>query len=130
MAQNLAKQRLRNPPEGGTLIAVIGDEDTVTGFLLAGVGNVDVRKNSNFLIVDNKTPVTQIEDAFHRFTQRTDVSILLINQHIANKIRHLVDQYVTPIPALLEIPSKEFPYDPSQDSILQRVKQLCGVASD
>ena len=37
----------------GALIGVIGDEDTVTGFLLAGVGNVDVRRKSNFLIVDN-----------------------------------------------------------------------------
>jgi V-type H+-transporting ATPase subunit F len=41
----------------GALIGVIGDEDTVTGFLLAGVGNVDARRKSNFLIVDNsETP--------------------------------------------------------------------------
>ena len=26
-------------------------QDTVTGFLLAGVGNVDLRKKSNFLVV-------------------------------------------------------------------------------
>lgn len=35
------------------LIAVIGDEDTVTGMLLAGVGNVDARKASNFMVVDS-----------------------------------------------------------------------------
>lgn len=60
----------------GSLLAVIGDEvdtlyarfllhchsvgsprqpyysqDTVTGFLLAGVGNVDLRRKSNFLVV-------------------------------------------------------------------------------
>ena len=28
-------------------------QDTVTGFLLAGVGNVDLRKKTNYLIVDN-----------------------------------------------------------------------------
>ena len=28
-------------------------QDTVTGFLLAGVGNVDVRKKCNYLIVDS-----------------------------------------------------------------------------
>lgn len=26
-------------------------QDTVTGFLLAGVGNVDLRRKSNFLVV-------------------------------------------------------------------------------
>lgn len=34
-------------------IAVIGDEDTVTGFLLGGIGNIDASKNSNFFIVTN-----------------------------------------------------------------------------
>ena len=33
------------------LICVIGDEDTVTGFLLAGVGQRDAR-GANFLVVD------------------------------------------------------------------------------
>ena len=31
-----------------------------------------------------------------------------------------------PIPAVLEIPSKEHPYDPNQDSILSRVKGMFG----
>ena len=34
----------------GALISVIGDEDTVTGFLLAGVGEVDVRRRTNYLV--------------------------------------------------------------------------------
>ena len=34
---------------GGKLIAVIGDEDTVTGFLLAGVGHRNA-DGQNFLI--------------------------------------------------------------------------------
>jgi V-type H+-transporting ATPase subunit F len=32
-----------------------------------------------------------------------------------------------PIPAILEIPSKEHPYDMSQDSILMRVGHLIGA---
>jgi hypothetical protein len=32
---------------------VIGDEETVTGMLLAGVGNVDARRTSNFMVVDS-----------------------------------------------------------------------------
>lgn len=33
-----------------------GVQDTVTGFLLAGVGNVDLRKNTNFLVVSESAP--------------------------------------------------------------------------
>lgn len=36
----------------GMLLAVMADEDTITGFLLAGVGNVDLRKKRNYLVVD------------------------------------------------------------------------------
>ena len=48
----------------GALISVIGDEDTVTGFLLAGVGEVDVRRRTNYLVVRDKTTTKQIEEAF------------------------------------------------------------------
>lgn len=37
-------------------------------------------------------------------------------------IRHILDSYTQAIPAVLEIPSKEHPYDASQDSILRRAK--------
>lgn len=39
-----------NMDESGKLIAVIGDEDTVTGFLLAGVGHRNT-EGQNFLVV-------------------------------------------------------------------------------
>ena len=96
----------------GALIAVIGDEETVTGMLLAGVGNVDARRTSNFMVVDSSelrlttttalpTPVltsarprvhaettpAQIEDAFKRFTSRSDVAIVLINQYVRRRPR-------------------------------------------
>jgi len=35
-----------------TLVAVIGDEDTVTGFLLAGIGERNSKGETNFLCVD------------------------------------------------------------------------------
>ena len=72
---------------------------------------------------------------------------------IANMIRHMLQNYskvsrvstkllhgcssgavcdgildaLQPIPAVLEIPSKEHPYDPSQDSILSRVQGMLGA---
>eukprot|EP00123_Amoebidium_parasiticum_P005873 comp16957_c0_seq1/m.15569 comp16957_c0_seq1/g.15569 ORF comp16957_c0_seq1/g.15569 comp16957_c0_seq1/m.15569 type:complete len:119 (-) comp16957_c0_seq1:404-760(-) len=106
------------------LIAIIGDEDTVTGFLLAGVGDVDQKKRQNYMIVKKDTSAMDIEEAFKKFTARTDIAVVLINQHIANEIRYVLDKYVTPVPAVLEIPSKEKPYDPSKDSILTRAKGM------
>ncbi|KAI1161107.1 ATPase, V1 complex, subunit F [Nemania serpens] len=110
-------------------IAVIGDEDSVTGLLLAGIGHVTNPPDSqkNFLVVDNKTETTAIEAAFESFTtQRKDIGIVLINQHVADKIRHRIDTYTAAFPAILEIPSKDHPYDPEKDSVLRRVRRLFG----
>ncbi|KIH93974.1 V-type H+-transporting ATPase subunit F [Sporothrix brasiliensis 5110] len=110
-------------------LAVIGDEDSVTGLLLAGIGHVtpgpDAQKN--FLVVDSKTDNTAIEAAFDRFTtDRKDIGIVLINQHIADRIRYRVDTYTAAFPTVLEIPSKDHPYDPEKDSVLRRVRRLFG----
>ena len=43
-------------------------QDTITGFLLAGVGDVDFKKRSNFLTVKDSTSVKEIENAFRDFT--------------------------------------------------------------
>ncbi|KAK8961591.1 V-type proton ATPase subunit F [Platanthera guangdongensis] len=120
-------------------------QDTVTGFLLAGVGNVDLRRNTNYLIVDStnllcfsillsffssiKTTVKAIEEAFKEFTTKDDIAIVLISQYVANMIRFLVDSYNKPVPAILEIPSKDHPYDPAHDSVLSRVKYLFSAES-
>ncbi|RDW92104.1 V-type proton ATPase subunit F [Coleophoma crateriformis] len=98
-------------------LAVIGDEHVTSP--------PDSQKN--FLVVDSKTDNTAIEEAFDRFTtERKDIGILLINQHIAERIRHRVDTYTAAFPALLEIPSKDHPYDPEKDSVLRRVRRLFG----
>ncbi|RKF64305.1 V-type proton ATPase subunit F [Erysiphe neolycopersici] len=110
-------------------LAIIGDEDSVTGLLLAGIGHVTNPPDSqkNFLVVDTKTDNAAIEEAFDQFTlHRKDIGILLINQHIAERIRHRVDSYTAAFPALLEIPSKDYPYDPEKDSVLRRVRRLFG----
>ncbi|THX75403.1 vacuolar ATP synthase [Aureobasidium pullulans] len=129
-------------------LAVIGDEDSVTGVLLAGVGHVTDPPDSqkNYLVVDHKTETSAIEEAFDSFTQeRKDIAILLINQHvidtqlgtiaeilyshwtqIADKIRSRVDAYTQAFPSLLEIPSKDHPYDAEKDSVMKRVKKLFG----
>jgi ATP synthase (F/14-kDa) subunit. len=39
--------------EGTSVIAIIGDEDTVTGFLLTGIGERNIKGETNFLVVDS-----------------------------------------------------------------------------
>ena len=86
-------------------------QDSTTGFILAGIGDVNKEGEKNFFVVDNKTPTSDIEDTFFKFTKdRNDIAIVLINQHIADKIRPLVDKYMQAFPAVLEIPSKDHPY--------------------
>eukprot|EP00698_Gefionella_okellyi_P005352 TRINITY_DN14875_c0_g1_i1.p1 TRINITY_DN14875_c0_g1~~TRINITY_DN14875_c0_g1_i1.p1 ORF type:complete len:125 (-),score=15.27 TRINITY_DN14875_c0_g1_i1:9-383(-) len=108
------------------LVGIIGDQDTITGFLLAGIGNVDAGRKKNFFIVTPKTHANDIEDAFRSLTTRGDVAILLIAQSAANEIRHLVDEFDQLSPAIIEIPTKEHAYDPSRDWIMQRVKGMFG----
>lgn len=42
-------------------------------------------------------------------------------------IRYVIDTHTTPVPAVLEIPSKDHPYDPSKDSILRRAKGMSEI---
>jgi len=56
-------------------------------------------------------------------------AILLINQHVANMIRHLVTEHTenAKFPTILEVPSKEFPYDPAKDPVMRQVNHFLGV---
>lgn len=112
-----------------TLIAAIADEDTTTGLLLAGVGQITPEtQDKNFYVYhEGKSMREQITEAFDNFTsKRDDIAILLINQHIAELIRSHVDNFTDAFPAILEIPSKDHPYDPEKDSVLKRVRRLFG----
>jgi len=108
----------------GKLIGVIGDEDTCVGFLLGGVGELNKNRQPNFLVVDKNTEIQEIEDTLKSFIRREDISIILINQNVAEEVRHILDNHTSPVPAILEIPSKDSPYDPNKDSILRRAKGL------
>ncbi|XP_064617594.1 V-type proton ATPase subunit F-like [Liolophura sinensis] len=110
--------------KAGRLMAVIGDEDTCTGFLLGGIGELNKSRQPNFLVVDKNTSVSEIEESFKSFLRRNDIAIILISQNIAEMIRHVIDNHLEPIPAVLEIPSKDHPYDSSKDSILRRAKGM------
>lgn len=48
---------------------------------------------------------------------------------IAESIRYLVSQHKKLVPTILEIPTKEEPYDPSKDSIMVQINRITGVRS-
>ena len=150
-------------------VAVIGDEDTVVGFCLAGVGAVEGSGKKSFYIVDEKSRPSDIEEAFVSFTKgdgltsagsagsaknggetagkdgekdgegkaatsssssrANNTSVLIITQAAANVIRNVVDDYSRSdqiLPAVLEIPTKDAPYDATKDPIMQRVQMFFG----
>uniref|UniRef100_A0A6P4FCT6 V-type proton ATPase subunit F n=1 Tax=Drosophila rhopaloa TaxID=1041015 RepID=A0A6P4FCT6_DRORH len=110
--------------ELGSLLAVIGDEDTCVGFLLGGIGEVDEDREANFMVVEKDTTPDQIKACFKKFLKRPDVAIILINQVYADMIRPTVDAHSRAVPTVLEIPSKQQPYDASKDSILKRAQSV------
>jgi hypothetical protein len=60
-----------------------GAQDTVTGFLLTGIGHRDKQGRTNFLVVDpEKTKTDEIEAVFQQFTTRNDIAIVLITQRV------------------------------------------------
>jgi len=112
----MSKKFMRN--DNNLLIAIIGDEETVTGFLLAGIGERS-ETTKNFFII-TKEERSQIEDIFNSLIIRKDIGIILISQHIAEMIRESLDNYTEIIPTVLEIPSKNFPYSIEKDSLMMR----------
>jgi V-type H+-transporting ATPase subunit F len=108
------------------LLGIIGDEETVTGFLLAGIGERN-ENSTNFMKVNSKTTNEQIEEFFHNLVTRKDIGIILISQDVADRIRDTLDVYNEIIPTVLEIPSKQHPYSIEKDSIMQKaLRQLYG----
>jgi len=114
--------------KGTGLISIIADADTVTGFLLGGVGQRDDKNQVNYLAVDSeRTTHDDLVAAFKNFTSRKDVAIVMITQSIAQEIRYLISAYDKTIPTILEIPSKSQPYDEKSDPLMQRVLRLMGL---
>jgi V-type H+-transporting ATPase subunit F len=51
-SEKVVFQKMSSHHRDRTLMAVIGDEDSVTGLLLAGIGHTDTKQQSNFMVVD------------------------------------------------------------------------------
>ena len=101
----------------------------MTGFLLTGIGERNHKGETNFIVVDDSTPQKLIEDSFEAFLNRNDIALILIAQKIADKIvRHLISAHTRLMPVILEIPSKDCPYNPENDpELIKAAKQLYGA---
>jgi regulator of nonsense transcripts 1 len=86
--------------------AILGDEATISAFLVAGFVERNSQGDKNSFAVRNSTPRRDIEEAFRKFVSRTDIKILLIDELIAERIlKPMIDNYQEVTPAIMKIPS-------------------------
>jgi V-type H+-transporting ATPase subunit F len=63
----------------------VDSKDTVTGFLLTGIGERNVKGETNYLVVDEKSRKEDVEAAFKRFLKESNISVILITQDASEK---------------------------------------------
>ena len=95
----MSKNKRFNRNENNMLIGIIGDEETVTGFLLAGIGERN-ENSTNFLKVTSETDKLIIQEFFESLVSRKDIGIILISQDVADRIRETLDAYDEIIPTV------------------------------
>ena len=103
-------------------VAVLGDELTVSGVLLAGAGIKNAEGKANFAIVGPETPKAEVLAHFKELTARHDVQVLFVNCFVANKIREAIDALKGQRPVIMEIPGPTETYDAEQDPVMQHIK--------
>ena len=63
-----------------------------------------------------------LEEFFGRLIARDDVGIVLIGQSLAERVRNMIIEHQNSetkvLPTVMEIPSKDSPYDPTKDGML------------
>ena len=110
--------------KGTLLVSAICDQATLTGLLLTGFGERNLKNQTNFLIVDKEVTDAQIEEKLRQLLSRDDIGIVLISQNVAERVRGHIEEHDAVIPTILEIPSKDFPYEPEKDTIVVRAASI------
>ena len=74
------------------------------------------------MICNKDTTDQQLEETFGRMIARDDIGIVLIAQSLAERVRNMIvehqDSETKLLPTIMEIPSKDSPYDPTKDGML------------
>jgi len=98
-------------------VAVIGDEDTVVGFRLAGVLKAEVA-------VDGASA----RRALVEFSRDSDISLIIITERLAEQVRDVIEELSTrPYPVIVEIPDKRGRLEGRVSPLRKLVKQAIGV---
>ena len=71
-------------------IAVMADEETVTGFLLAGIGERSKKAEPNFFITEKDQDEEVVAKALQEWLDRKDIAIVMIAQTTAQALRHII----------------------------------------
>ncbi|KAI5150707.1 V-type H+-transporting ATPase subunit F [Enteropsectra breve] len=85
-------------------IAVIGDEETVVGYELAGV--VRSGEGTNIHIVKRNESSERLAEIFDSLVERKDIAIIFICEFASQIIEKKVQGYKKILPSLLVVPSK------------------------
>lgn len=100
-----------------TTIAIIGDQDTVTGFMLGGI--------------KDGYPVKNAEEADKTLEElvRKDYSIIIITEKIGDKLRDKIDSLTSEraLPMIIEIPDKAGSIERETDPLRELIKRVIGV---
>ncbi|VEN60888.1 unnamed protein product [Callosobruchus maculatus] len=100
-------------------MGIIADEDTVCGFMLAGIGEINDKGEPNYAAVDEHTPDLEVAAQYRRLLLRKDIAILLIDHEAADRIRQtMVELAAIKDPYVVVIPDHYGPYDINIDNIL------------
>lgn len=98
-------------------IAIIGDQDTVTGFMLGGI--------------KEGYPVKNMEDAGKTLEElvRKDYSIVITTEKIGDEFRELINNLTSEraLPMIIEIPDKTGSIERETDPLRELIKRVIGV---
>jgi V/A-type H+-transporting ATPase subunit F len=99
-------------------IAAIGEEDTIIGLRLAGIGDAFIASE-----------VSEIKAAIEKVLQNPDIGLLIITERLAEKVRNIINEIMErrTIPTIIEIPDRQGPIEREVDPISELIKRAVGV---
>ena len=72
------------------------------------------------MIVDKDTKDEEIDTCLRDLLNRNDIGIIIMSQTAAKRVRNTIVEHEKVLPTILEIPSKETPYEATEDPIVIR----------
>ncbi|MCS4542088.1 MAG: V-type ATP synthase subunit F [Euryarchaeota archaeon] len=101
-------------------VAVIGDQDTIVGFRLAGI-------KETYEVGSAEEAAKNLKSLF----QRKDINIIVITERIAEQLRKMIDDFEAKkeevVPIIVEIPDKKGPMRREVTPLQKLVKRAIGI---